>query len=95
MPSDAFSPSLARFAQFACISSFFPDVNMLLGYANPTITISYDIQWSCWEPSLPALVSVCEHYFEWGWKLEIVKRFQTIIWPSIMNACDVVVHNGA
>ncbi|KAK0432115.1 hypothetical protein EV421DRAFT_1850576 [Armillaria borealis] len=83
-PSDAFSPSLARFAQFARVSSFFPDVDMLLAYANPTITISDDIQWSRREPSLPALASVCERYFEWGWKSEIVKRFRTIIWPSIV-----------
>ncbi len=83
-PSNAFSPSLARFAQFVRVSSFFPDVNMLLGYANPTITISHDIQWSRQEPSLPTLVSLCERYFEWGWKSEIVKRFRTIIWPSIV-----------
>ncbi|PBK92551.1 hypothetical protein ARMGADRAFT_1080609 [Armillaria gallica] len=83
-PSDAFSPSLAQFAQFARVSSFFPNVDMLLGYANPTITISHDIQWSRREPSLPALASMCKRYFEWGWKSEIVKRFRTIIWPSIV-----------
>ncbi|KAK0478765.1 PIN domain-like protein [Armillaria novae-zelandiae] len=83
-PSNAFSPSLAQFAQFAHVSSFFPNVDMLLTYANPTITVSHDIQWSRREPSLPALASVCERYFEWGWKSEIVKRFRTIIWPSIV-----------
>ncbi len=82
--SNAFSPSLAQFAQFAHVSSFFPNIDMLLEYANPTITISHDIQWSRWELSLSTLMSVCEHYFEWGWKSEIVKYFWTIIWPSIV-----------
>ncbi|KAK0497773.1 PIN domain-like protein [Armillaria luteobubalina] len=83
-PSSSFSPSLAQFAQFARVSSFFPDVDMLLAYVNPSITISHDIQWSRREPSLPALASVCECYFEWGWKSEIVKRFRTVMWPSIV-----------
>ncbi|KAK0200991.1 PIN domain-like protein [Desarmillaria ectypa] len=83
-PSDAFSPSLARFARFVRVSSFFPDVDMLLAYAKPTITISHDIQWSRRELTLPALASICERYFEWGWKSEIVKRFRTIVWPSIV-----------
>ncbi|PBK92555.1 hypothetical protein ARMGADRAFT_1080618 [Armillaria gallica] len=85
-PSDAFSPSLAQFTQSTCVSSFFPDVDMHLRYANPTITISNNIQWSHWEPSLPTLVSLCECYFdfEWGWKSEIVKCFRMIIWPSIV-----------
>lgn len=83
-PSDVFSPSLAQFTQFARVSSFFPNIDMLLAYANPAITISHDIQWSRREPSLPALAALCERYFEWGWKSEIVKRFRTIIWPSIV-----------
>ncbi len=84
VPSDTFSPSLARFVQFTRVSSSFPDVNMLLGYTNPTITISHDIQWSHQELSLPTLASLCECYFEWGWKSEIVKHFWMIIWPLIM-----------
>ena len=69
----------------------FPDIDVLLSYTNPIISAT-DAGARCthtppkWErePDLGKLAHLCELHFEWGLKDIIIKRFRTIIWPSIV-----------
>ena len=69
----------------------FPDINVLLSYTNPIISTT-DTGMHCthtlpqWErePDLGKLAHICELHFEWGLKDIIIKRFRTIVWPSIV-----------
>ena len=79
-------PSLAKI-----VPDSFPDIDVLLSYTNP-ITSATDAgarrthtppRWDR-EPDLGKLASVCELHFEWGLKDIIIKRFRTVLWPSIV-----------
>lgn len=79
-------PSLAK-----TIPDSFPDIDILLSYTNP-ITSATDAgarrthtppEWNR-EPNLAKLAHVCELHFEWGLKDTIIKRFRTVLWPSIV-----------
>ena len=79
-------PSLAK-----AIPDSFPDVDVLLSYTNP-ITSATDAgarrthtppRWER-EPDLPKIAHLCELHFEWGLKDIIIKRFRTVLWPSIV-----------
>ena len=69
----------------------FPDVDVLLSYTNPIISATdagarrthTPPRWEC-EPDLGKLAHLCELHFEWGLKDVIIKRFRTVIWPSIV-----------
>ena len=79
-------PSLAK-----AVPDSFPDINVLLSYTNPVIsatgTSAYHThappKWEH-EPDLSKLAHLCELHFEWGLKDIIIKRFRSIIWPSII-----------
>ncbi|KAH9163386.1 PIN domain-like protein [Lactarius sanguifluus] len=79
-------PSLAK-----AIPDAFPDINVLLSYTNPIISATdtgahhthTPPQWEH-EPDLRKLAHLCELHFEWGFKDTIIKRFCTILWPSIV-----------
>jgi Holliday junction resolvase YEN1 len=81
-------PSLAK-----AVPDSFPDIDILLSYTNPIIsatdagmhhTLAHTpLQWER-EPDLGKLAHLCELHFEWGLKDIIIKRFRTIIWPSIV-----------
>ncbi|KAI9512138.1 hypothetical protein F5148DRAFT_1280054 [Russula earlei] len=79
-------PSLAK-----AVPDSFPDVDVLLSYANP-ITSATDAgarrthappKWER-EPDLAKIAHLCELHFEWGLKDIIMKRFRTVLWPSIV-----------
>ena len=79
-------PSLAK-----AIPDSFPDIDVLLSYTNP-ITSATDAgarrthtppHWKR-EPDLAEIAHVCELHFEWGLKDVIIRRFRTILWPSII-----------
>jgi hypothetical protein len=79
-------PSLAK-----AVPDSFPDIDVLLSYTNP-ITSATDAgarrthtppQWKR-EPNLADIAHVCELHFEWGLKDIIIKRFRTVLWPSIV-----------
>ncbi|KAI0289660.1 hypothetical protein BC826DRAFT_1098460 [Russula brevipes] len=79
-------PSLAK-----TVPDTFPDVDVLLSYTNP-ITSATDAgarrthtppRWEC-EPDLAKMAHLCELHFEWGLKDIIIKRFRTVLWPSIV-----------
>lgn len=79
-------PSLAK-----TIPDSFPDIDILLSYTNP-ITSATDAgarrthtvpEWKR-EPDLAKLARVCELHFEWGLRDTIIKRFRTVLWPSIV-----------
>ncbi|KAH9960288.1 hypothetical protein BC827DRAFT_1360363 [Russula dissimulans] len=79
-------PSLAK-----AVPDSFPDVDVLLSYTNP-ITSATDAgarrthtppRWER-EPDLAKIAHVCELHFEWGLKDIIIKRFRTVLWPSIV-----------
>ena len=79
-------PSLAK-----TVPDSFPDVDVLLSYTNP-ITSATDAgarrthtppRWER-EPDLAKIAYVCELHFEWGLKDIIIKRFRTVLWPSIV-----------
>ena len=79
-------PSLAK-----AIPDSFPDVDVLFSYTNP-ITSATDAgarrthtppQWKR-EPNLAEIAHVCELHFEWGLRDIIIKRFRTVLWPSIV-----------
>ncbi|KAI9445665.1 hypothetical protein BJY52DRAFT_1315729 [Lactarius psammicola] len=79
-------PSLAK-----AISDSFPDINVLLLFANPIISATdasarHTHTPPRWErdPDLGKLARLCELHFEWGLKDVIIKRFRTILWPSIV-----------
>ena len=79
-------PSLAK-----AVPDSFPDVDILLSYTNPIISATdasarrthTPPKWER-EPDLGKLAHLCELHFEWGLKDTIIKRFRTIIWPSIV-----------
>jgi hypothetical protein len=79
-------PSLAK-----AISDSFPDIDVLLSYTNPIISATdagarlthTPPEWNR-EPDLAKLAHVCELHFEWGLKDIIIKRFRTVLWPSIV-----------
>ena len=79
-------PSLAK-----AVPDSFPNIDILLLYTNPIISTTITNmqcthtppRWLC-EPDLRKLVHVCELHFEWGLKDIIIKRFRSIIWPSIV-----------
>ncbi|KAI0261925.1 PIN domain-like protein, partial [Gloeopeniophorella convolvens] len=79
-------PSLAK-----AVPDSFPDIDILLSYTNP-ITSATDAgarrthtppKWVR-EPDLGKIAHVCELHFEWGLKDIIIKRFRTVLWPSIV-----------
>lgn len=79
-------PSLAK-----VVPDSFPDIDVLLSYTNP-ITSATDAgarrthtppRWDC-EPDLGKLAHVCELHFEWGLKDTIIKRFRTVLWPTMV-----------
>jgi len=79
-------PSLAK-----VIPDSFPDIDVLLSYTNP-ITSATDAgarrthtppRWDR-EPDLAKIGHLCELHFEWGLKDIIIKRFRTVLWPSIV-----------
>jgi hypothetical protein len=79
-------PSLAKI-----IPDSFPDIDVLLSYTNP-ITSATDAgarrthtppRWDR-EPDLAKIGHLCELHFEWGLKDIIIKRFRTVLWPSIV-----------
>ena len=79
-------PSLAK-----AIPHSFPDLDVLFSYTNP-ITSTTDAggqhthtppRWER-EPDLPKIAHLCELHFEWGLKDIIIKRFRTVLWPSII-----------
>ena len=79
-------PSLAK-----AVPDSFPNIDVLLSYTNP-ITSATDAgtchthmppRWER-EPDLGKLAHLCELHFEWGLQDVIVKRFRTIVWPSIV-----------
>ncbi|KAI0282757.1 PIN domain-like protein, partial [Russula aff. rugulosa BPL654] len=69
-------PSLAK-----TIPDSFPDVDVLL-HAGARRTHTPP-EWKR-EPNLAKLAHVCELHFEWGLKDIIIKRFRTVLWPSIV-----------
>ncbi|KAF8494852.1 hypothetical protein F5888DRAFT_1713947 [Russula emetica] len=79
-------PSLAK-----TIPDSFPDIDVLLSYTNPIISATdagarrthTPPEWKR-EPNLAKLAHVCELHFEWGLKDIIIKRFRTVLWPSIV-----------
>lgn len=79
-------PSLAK-----AVPDSFPDVDVLLSYTNPIISATdagarrthTPPQWKR-EPDLAKIAHVCELHFEWGLKDIIIKRFRTVLWPSIV-----------
>jgi Holliday junction resolvase YEN1 len=79
-------PSLAK-----TVPDSFPDIDVLLSYTNPIISATdagarrthTPPKWER-EPDLGKLAHLCELHFEWGLKDIIIKRFRTIIWPSIV-----------
>ena len=69
----------------------FPDIDVLLSYTSPIISAMdagarYTHTPPRWErkPDLGKLAHLCKLHFEWGLKDTIIKRFRTIIWPSII-----------
>jgi Holliday junction resolvase YEN1 len=77
-------PALAK-----AIPDDFPDVDILLSYTNPITSETEgkpvtDYTWEQ-EPDIGKIAQLCELYFEWGVKDIIVKRFRTILWPSIVQ----------
>ncbi|KDQ54498.1 hypothetical protein JAAARDRAFT_196419 [Jaapia argillacea MUCL 33604] len=74
------NPSLAK-----SLPEEFPDVDILLSYANPITSESggkvVKVNWDK-EPDLGKIAALCELYFEWGVKDVIIKRFRTVLWPS-------------
>ena len=79
-------PSLAK-----TVPDSFPDIDILLSYTNPIISATdagarrthTPPRWER-EPDLGKLAHLCELHFEWGLKDIIIKRFRTIVWPSIV-----------
>ncbi|KAL0952086.1 hypothetical protein HGRIS_008722 [Hohenbuehelia grisea] len=70
----------------------FPNIDVLLSYVNPitsesmgrTVESAADgLRWAR-EPDLGKIAETCEFYFEWGYKEAIIKRFRTVIWPSVV-----------
>ena len=66
----------------------FPNLEILLSYTNP-ITSETEGKSTCevtWErePDIGKIAGLCELYFEWGVKDIIVKRFRTVLWPSVV-----------
>ena len=83
---DSKKPSLAK-----AVPDSFPDIDILLSYTNP-ITSATDVgarrthtppRWER-EPDLAKIAHMCELHFEWGLKDIIIKRFRTVLWPSIV-----------
>jgi len=79
-------PSLAKL-----IPDSFPDIDVLLSYTNPIISATdagarrthTPPRWDR-EPDLGKIARVCELHFEWGLKDTIIKRFRTVLWPSMV-----------
>jgi Holliday junction resolvase Gen1 C-terminal domain len=79
-------PSLAK-----AVPDSFPDVDILLSYTNPIISATdagarrthTPPRWER-EPDLAKIAHVCELHFEWGLRDVIIKRFRTVLWPSIV-----------
>jgi Holliday junction resolvase Gen1 C-terminal domain len=79
-------PSLAK-----AVPDSFPDVDVLLSYINPIISATdagarrthTPPRWER-EPDLAKIAHVCELHFEWGLRDVIIKRFRTVLWPSIV-----------
>jgi hypothetical protein len=70
----------------------FPDLQVLRSYTNPITTESEAkrkgtrpkiIGWGL-EPNIGKIAGICELYFEWGVKEIIIKRFRTVLWPSVV-----------
>ncbi|KAI0065376.1 PIN domain-like protein [Artomyces pyxidatus] len=79
-------PTLAK-----AVTEDFPDIDILLNYTNP-ITSGTDAsarrthvppKWDR-EPDLGKIAHLCEVHFEWGMKDIIIKRFRTVLWPSMV-----------
>ncbi|KAN0134508.1 hypothetical protein V8E53_007654, partial [Lactarius tabidus] len=79
-------PSLAK-----AMPDSFPDIGVLLSYTNPIISTTdagtrhthTPPKWEG-EPDLGKLAHLCELHFDWGFKDIIIKRFRTVMWPSIV-----------
>ncbi|KAF4604507.1 hypothetical protein EYR40_003281 [Pleurotus pulmonarius] len=71
------------------ITDDFPNLEVLDSYVNPITSESMgrtiEMNRPRWDkdPDLGKLAETCEFYFEWGYKEAIVKRFRTVIWPSV------------
>ncbi|EGN94841.1 hypothetical protein SERLA73DRAFT_30636, partial [Serpula lacrymans var. lacrymans S7.3] len=69
----------------------FPDIDILLSYTNPITSETEGkpgrnqnmVDWDR-EPDLGKVAGLCELYFEWGVKDIIIKRFRTVLWPSVV-----------
>ena len=72
------------------VSDSFPDMDILLSYTSPITSESLGraveknlkLTWGK-EPDVGKLATICEFYFEWGYKDAIIKRFRTLLWHSI------------
>ncbi|CAA7259251.1 unnamed protein product [Cyclocybe aegerita] len=64
----------------------FPELDVLEKYANPTHSTSgrngsvalRDVK----NLDLGRVASLCEQYFEWGYRDRIIERFRTLMWPA-------------
>ncbi|KAH9009404.1 PIN domain-like protein [Lactarius hengduanensis] len=73
------------------LTTWHKDLRVLLSYTNPIISATDTgthhthtlPQWEH-EPDLGKLAHLCELHFEWGLKDTIIKRFRTVLWPSIV-----------
>ena len=73
------------------VSESFPDIDILLSYTSPITSESLGcaveknlkLTWGK-EPDVNKLATICEFYFEWGYKDAIIKRFRTLLWHSIV-----------
>ncbi|KAJ7232859.1 hypothetical protein B0H12DRAFT_1204913 [Mycena haematopus] len=76
-----------RRALASSLPDAFPDIDILLSYVNPLTSERVDrarnnyleLTWQK-EPDLAKLASTCQHYFGWGYRDAIIKRFKTVIW---------------
>ncbi|KAH9020782.1 hypothetical protein EDB85DRAFT_1846030, partial [Lactarius pseudohatsudake] len=83
---DSKKPFLAK-----AVPNTFPDIDILLSYTNPIISATdagarHTHTLPRWghELDLGKLAHLCELRFEWGFKDVIIKRFRTVLWPSIV-----------
>ena len=78
------NPSLAK-----SMPNDFPDVDIVLSYTAPITSETKGgidpsrFNWTK-EPDIGKIAGICELYFEWGVKDVIIKRFRTVIWPSVV-----------
>ncbi|KAJ8514754.1 hypothetical protein ONZ45_g7739 [Pleurotus djamor] len=72
------------------IPDTFPNLEVLESYVKPITSEklgrAIELNQPMWvkEPDLGKLAETCEFYFEWGYREAIIKRFRTVIWPSVV-----------